>query len=116
MKYIFINLLIFLAAFILGACKKTNTENFYAGGQVPSKYVYLFDDKFSPANVTYYRGAYVTFSNLSTRTHKLISTDSTINSGLIAPGKSHTLQFLNIGTYDYHCTEHNEQGTIEIIN
>lgn len=114
---IFLSLIGGLAfTFSLVSCSKTSTENFNSGGTVPVKYIYLLEDKFTPVNATYYMGAYVTFTNQSTKTHKLISTDSTIRSGMIAPGTSYTLQFLHAGIYDYRCTEHNEQGVIEIIS
>ncbi len=114
---IFLSLIYCLViSFLLISCSKTSTENFNSGGGVPAKYIYLLEDKFTPVNVSYYKGAYVTFTNQSTKTHKLLSTDSTIRSGMITPGTSYTIQLLNAGIYDYRCTEHNEQGVIEIIS
>ena len=102
--------------FSLLSCTKKGSVNYNAGGTLPSKIISILPGKFDPSDVTFFRGNYVTFSNLTDQNHKLLSTDSTINSGIIEKGKPYTLQFLNEGVYNYRCTEHNEQGIIRIVN
>ena len=117
MKIKLLVLLVVICIVLNYACTKTGNENFNSGGNIPSQIISILPDKFNPSTVTYYKGTYVTFSNLTDKSHKLLSVDSTINSGLIEKGKSYTLQFLNAGTYDYKCTEHtNEAGTVQIDN
>ena len=115
-----IKLLVLLVTFcliLIYSCTKKGTENFNAGGNIPSQIISILPNKFNPSSVTYYKGTYVTFSNLTDKSHKLLSVDSTINSGTIEKGKSYTIQFLNTGIYDYKCTEHTgEVGTVQIIN
>ena len=116
MKIKYILLAGFLFTSFLLSCTKKGSENYSAGGNLPSRIISILPDKFNPSSVTLYKGTNVTFTNLTDQSHKLLSPDSTINSGIIEKGKSYTLQFLNVGTYDYQCTLHNEQGTIQIVN
>lgn len=114
MKIIYILILVFSLG--LFSCTKKGSENYNAGGNIPSKIISILPGKFNPSTITLFKGTNVTFTNLTDQSHKLLSPDSTINSGIIEKGKSYTLQFLNVGTYDYQCTLHNEQGSVQIVN
>jgi plastocyanin len=116
MKIKYILFLGCLLTSVLLSCTKKGSENYNAGGNIPSRIISILPGKLNPSSISYYKGTNVTFTNLTDQSHKLLSPDSTINSGVIEKGKSYTLQFLNVGTYDYQCTLHNEQGSIQIVN
>ena len=61
---------------------------------------------FSPASVTISVGDTVTWRNGDASSHTVTATDSSFDSGLVAPGATFTRMFSSPGIYKYYCTIH----------
>lgn len=96
-----------------------------SGGGCASEYC------FSPANLTVHQAQTVTWQNMSVAEHTVSScttsacsgvgpgtgSDPAFNSGLIASGKTFSLEFHGAGTYNYYCMVHGYaimHGTITV--
>ena len=107
----------------LYACNKENNNFEPAGGLLPTNYITVKDNSFSPATLTVANGSSITFLNSTTTGHSIMSDDSvTIPSVLIAPDSSYffkpdTATTSPVPIYiRYHCIEHpSARGTI-ILN
>ena len=60
---------------------------------------------FSPDTITIKAGGTVTWNNLDTAPHKLIS-ENLFDSAALTTGASFSYTFAEAGTYDYHCSIH----------
>lgn len=117
MKFNYILIFGLILIMVIFSCTKKGSGNYNAGGLLPSKNIAIIQGKFNPEDISFPRGNYVTFSNLTDQNHTLCSSDLiTIDSVVIEKGKSFTLHFQNAGVYQYHCIEHNEQGVIRVEN
>lgn len=85
----------------------------------PAK-VSIKDLAYSPQSLTISNGQSVTWTNLDTRDHTVISADSApapFSSPNLAPGASFTRTFTTPGTYPYGCSYHPRMsGTITVKN
>ncbi|MEX0636028.1 MAG: cupredoxin domain-containing protein [Ferruginibacter sp.] len=102
---LFTAVIILIISVALATC--TKTTNFEAmGGGLPTNYITLqADGSFSPATLRVASGSSITFVNNDTEPHQLLSVDSvSINTGLIAPGRSYFFKKENlIGVFAYRC-------------
>ena len=58
----------------------------------------------------------VTWTNNDDKPHTITSDTGDFDSGPIGPGEQWTWTFIQAGTYDYHCTYHEEMtGTVEVV-
>ena len=100
------------------SCSKNENANSYAaGGALPTNYVSILDDGFSPASLRVSNGSSITFLNSTNITHTLVSNDSVMMiTTPINPAKSYVYKKYFVGTMPYHCIEHpSERGIIEQI-
>jgi plastocyanin len=101
---------IFLAC--LYSCSKEEEDYNAQGGLLPTNYVNINDNSFSPNILNIAVGASITFLNKTTVSHTIVSADSsTIVSPSIAPGLSYyvkpdTLSGTSQVVIYYHCKEH----------
>ena len=58
----------------------------------------------------------VTWTNNDDKPHTVTSDTGDFDSGPIGPGEQWTWTFIQAGTYDYHCTYHEEMtGAVEVV-
>ncbi len=58
----------------------------------------------------------VTWTNNDDKPHTITSDTGDFDSGPIGPGEQWTWTFIQAGTYDYHCTYHEEMtGTVDVV-
>jgi plastocyanin len=102
---LFTPVIILLISLALATCSK-HEGYLETGGLLPTNYVtFQANGSFSPVTLRVASGSSITFVNNDTKTHNILSTDSTIYTNLIAPGASYF--FKNdtaIGTFSYRCT------------
>jgi hypothetical protein len=102
-----IALLLIGSILVLFSCAKTGTNYVAQGGELPTQYIRVFTDSFSPVNVTIASGATINFLNLSSETHTLLSDDSVL---LVSPSILPSSNFLfksdSAVIINYHCKEH----------
>jgi plastocyanin len=114
MKKIRLNYLLLTGVLIAGlySCTKTADDFDPQGGLLPSHYVDIKDNSFSPAVLSIANGSSITFLNKTTSNHTLVSDDSsTILSPAIPPNsfyfvKPDTLAGSATIYLNYHCKEH----------
>ena len=109
-------LVIVLGGLMIASCSKNENANSYAaGGGVPTNYISILDDGFSPAVLRVANGSSITFLNSSSNTHTLVSDDSTtLVTTPILPAKYFSYRKYFVGILNYHCVEHpSERGIIE---
>jgi len=114
MKNTWLNRVLF-AALLLGilySCSKSADDFTSQGGNLPTHYIDINDNSFSPVTLTIANGSSVTFLNKTTTSHTIVSADSsTILSPAIAAGSyfyvlPDTMSGTNPVRIDYHCKEH----------
>ena len=96
----------------LYSCSKDEEDFGAQGGLLPTHYISINDNSFSPTLLTVAAGSSITFLNKTTVSHTIISADSsTIVSTAIVPGSSYYTKpdtlagSLPVVIY-YHCKEH----------
>ena len=106
----------------LFSCSKTEEDFGAQGGLLPTNYINIQDNSFSPSTLTVANGSSITFLNKTTTSHTIVSADSsTILSPSIASGsffyvKPDTLSGSLPVNINYHCMEHpTVTGTIILI-
>ena len=97
------------------SCTKPNTGYNSQGGLLPTHYIKILTDSFSPMNLTVSIGSSITFVNSSNDNHTIISDDGfAIVTPTIAPATSFYYKKDTIGIINYHCIEHPTiRGTIQ---
>ena len=105
MKKILLSLLWgLMLVFALGAsCSKNSTPN-----TVVTSTVTIQNSAFNPATITIARGGVITWKNLDSTTHQIITDGNLpeLESGQIDQNGTFSFTFNNTGTYDYHCNIH----------
>jgi plastocyanin len=109
---------LFAICLVMFSCDSENPNN-EGGGNVPTQYITILDNGFSPNNLTGANklsiGTSITFVNQSNSAHTIVSDDTfTFPERNIAPSKFTIYKRDTIGVFPYHCKEHpNMRGTIE---
>jgi plastocyanin len=104
--------------FGLASCSSEIPNN-EGGGNVPTQYITILENGFSPNNLTGSNklsiGTTITFVNQSNSIHTIVSDDTvTFPARSIAPTKFTIYKRDTVGIFPYHCKEHpNVRGTIE---
>jgi hypothetical protein len=109
-------LMIVLSGMIIASCTKNENPNAYAaGGGVPTNYISILDNGFSPSVLIVANGSSITFLNSTNNTHTLVSDDSTtLVTTPILPAKYFAFRKYFVGILNYHCVQHpSETGIIE---
>ncbi len=106
-------LCVFAVSFI--SCKNENANAYGGAGTLPTNYIFILDNGFSPNSLRIANGSSVTFVNNSNSTHTIISTDSlTLVTTPIAPAHDFIYKKYFVGVINYHCVEHpTDMGSIE---
>lgn len=75
------------------------------------------DAGFFPAHLKVRRRGIVTWKNLDSRSHHIVSDFiKEIDSGELAPKQEYSFPFMVLGTYGYRCQLHpEEEGAIEVV-
>jgi plastocyanin len=100
------------------ACRSELVNN-EGGGTVPTQYITILENGFSPDNLTGSNkisiGTSITFVNQSNSIHTIVSDDTvTFPARSIAPSKFTIYKRDTVGVFPYHCKEHpNVRGSIE---
>ncbi len=90
----------------LYSCSKTTGDD-GQGGQLPTHYVIIKDNSFSPSLLTVATGSSITFVNSTSDEHRIVSDDSAaIVSPVIASNTSFFYKKDTVGTINYHCSNH----------
>jgi plastocyanin len=98
----------FLLALVVSlvSCDKSNEGFNPQGGYLPTNYITIKDSSFSPTSLTIVSGNSITFLNSTTGNHQVISSDSVINTGLLAPQGHYFWKKDTFGTFPIHCVQH----------
>ncbi|MBD3616205.1 MAG: cupredoxin domain-containing protein [Gracilimonas sp.] len=94
----------------------TEEEGTNGNGQEPSAgEVEMVNTSFSPNDLEVEKGTTVTWTNNSSLTHTVTSGsngqhDGLFDSGNIAPDGQFSYKFDEVGTFDYYCIPHVDQG------
>ncbi|MEO6490742.1 MAG: cupredoxin domain-containing protein [Ferruginibacter sp.] len=96
------------------SCTKSSQDFQGQGGLLPTNYVIINDNGFSPASLTIAVGSSITFVNSTIEEHSIVSDDSsTIITNVIMPNTSFYYKKDTVGTFSYHCGNHpTARGTI----
>lgn len=97
------------------SCKTENANSYGGGGTLPTNYIFILDNGFSPNSLRVANGSSITFVNNSNYTHTIVSADlSTLVTTPISPAHSFIYKKYYVGVISYHCVEHpTEKGSIE---
>ena len=104
-------------AIIISSCTKEEEIGYNdLGGTLPTNYIYVTDQSFSPSFVRVAIGSSFTFVNLTGQTHTIVSDDlTTIPPHSIAPSTKFYFKKDTVATINYHCVEHPTiTGTLEL--
>lgn len=97
----------FLISGIIYSCSKPASNYNAQGGNLPTHFIKILNDSFSPQQITVAVGSSITFVNNSDVTHTLVSDDSsTLLSPGILPSTSYFFKKDTVGVIGYHCHEH----------
>ncbi len=103
--------LIFLILSIVG-CSSTTTPSNEEGPIVLP--VEIKEGKFNPTEFMIVEGFSVRWTNMDTVEHTV--TSNIFNSGIIEPNQTWSYTFNEIGTFEYHCTQHpNMKAKVEVV-
>jgi len=100
-----------LLLIFLSACQKEDRTYDEGGGQLPGQYFFIRNRSISPNAVTLSSGNNLIFLNRSTEFHQLLSPDSIINTGSIAPGGYYLWTGDSDGIFILKCVFHPEEST-----
>ena len=109
MKKTRLNILLIAAVLFAGlySCTKTADDFTGQGGLLPTHYITIKDNSFSPVVLTVATGSSITFVNSTDNEHSIVSDDSaTILSGTIMHKTSFYFKKDTTGTFYYHCGMH----------
>ena len=109
-------LILVLAIGFLYSCNKSTDNSNIKGGTIPTHYIKIVNDSFSPQQLTLAVGSSITFVNNTDVTHTIVSDDSaTILSPGILPATSYFFKKDTVAVIPYHCKEHqNIRGVITL--
>ena len=107
---------IIISAVILAGCYKKNDPFNPVSGTIPADVIQIRDSSFYPEIDTIALGARVAFNNITSVTHRIISSDSsTIVTPDIAPGSNYSFTPGVTGEIYFHCVQHpTVQGVLYI--
>lgn len=118
-KFIVAALVLGILSFTMHSCSKSDGYNSAVTIDTTSDYkVIIQASQFSPASLTMLIGTKVTWTNMDTDTHSVVSDDATsFSSGNISTGASFSFIPAVPGTYAYHCGIHpTVKGIIYVVN
>ncbi len=104
-----------LNALLIGSlfsCSKSEEDFGAQGGLLPTNYINIQDNSFSPSVLSVANGSSITFLNKTTTSHTIVSTDSStilspsITSGSFFYVRPDTLSGSLPVNINYHCKEH----------
>ncbi len=87
--------LVAVAALVVGAAPATTAST-------ATKTVQIKRSVFSPATVTIKTGDTITWKNVDTQNHQVVSNNGSFVSPILGPGKTYSHRFTAAGTYHYH--------------
>ncbi len=87
--------LVAVAALVVGAAPATTAST-------ATKTVQIKRSAFSPSTVTIKTGDSITWKNVDTQNHQVVSNNGSFVSPILGPGKSYSHRFDAAGTYHYH--------------
>lgn len=125
-SYFFFLFAVTVSISLIGCSTSSGTEeeggNGNGNNQEPSPdAVEMVNTSFTPSSITVEVGTTVTWTNNSTLTHTVTSGtngqhDGKFDSGNIAPDGQFSYQFTEVGTYNYYCIPHVNQGMTGVVN
>ncbi len=114
-KFILPGILAGVMCIAIFSCNKSDVTP-VSGGDIYK--VNILATQFDPSTMTMLPGAKITWTNMHTELHSIVSDDATsFNSGNIAAGASFSFTPTVTGTYPYHCGLHPAvRGTLNVVN
>lgn len=98
---------------VSGCTSQNQTSNSSAGANS----VAIQNMAFNPTTLTVPVGTTVTWKNLDSTTHHVVSNTGAFDSGDLANGQSYSFTFNQAGTFPYHCSIHPSMtGTIVVTS
>jgi len=95
-----------LISILFFSCEKQGSSSPAQGGNIPTNYIKIIENGFSPSSLTVAIGSSITFVNNSNQTHTIISDDNTtIITPAIEPATSFYYKKDTLGTFNYHSME-----------
>src|SRR6185436_6491786 len=93
----------------LNACEQSRGNNASAINAPIENTVAITSTQFQPSTITVVPGTEITWTNMDTTTHAVVSDNGTsFNSGTINPKGSYSFTVTQNGSYTYHCSIHPE--------
>ncbi len=99
--------IVLLTGLILQSCTREDELFDAQGGTLPTNYIMIRDNRFTPDVITVATGSSFTFVNDTNEEHSIVSDDSSaILSGTIAVNSSFYFKKDTVGIIRYHCGKH----------
>lgn len=120
MKRLIPIVLIFLPA-VFASCSKPNLSfdfgNFgsYGSPTWDPNSIFVYNNKFTPDSFRVKKGTTVTWHNLDSYQHNLISLNNSTLTGTVMASGELKYTFQTVGAIKYQCTTHSESGTITVL-
>jgi len=113
------HLTLLLLLYVVNFCAScTKSENDFGGSfnanctPPDSTHIMICKSNFTPGTLTLKKGTAVIWHNSDQISHNVVSDNSVINSGTINPTSDFTYSTVFVGTFQYHCTLHQEAGVL----
>ncbi len=99
--------ILLLAGLAFQSCSREDELFDAQGGTLPTNYILIKDNGFTPDVITVATGSSITFVNDTNEEHSIVSDDSSaILSGTIAVNSSFYFKKDTVGIIRYHCGKH----------
>lgn len=118
LKFIAPALLAGFMSFAMFSCSKSNDYEAPVVTDTTGHKINIRATQFDPNTLTSLPGIKITWTNVDTIVHSVVSDDGTsFNSGNISAGGTYTFTTSALGTIDYHCGIHpTVKGIIYVVN
>lgn len=108
---------LYVATFSVSCTKSENDfgGSFNANCTPPdSIHIMICKSAFTPGTLTIKKGTSIIWHNSDQVSHNVVSDNSIINSGTINANSDYTYSTQYVGTFQYHCTLHQEAGVLVV--
>lgn len=107
---------LFVTILFVGCVKQDASNTDAVGGQLPTNYVQILDNGFSPSYLKVVAGSSITFLNTTASAKTIMTVDTvTIRKTTIEPNKSYYFHKDTTGTFIYVNTANSASGSFTLM-